>query len=430
MEQYAKILTIAMPVFLVTVLAEKLYGWVRSRHHFKNMDMISSLSSGFTNSLKDALGLGVSIITYAWMVEHWAVFEIKATFWVWAIAFVVLDLAGYLGHLLNHKVNVLWNRHLIHHSSEEFNLACALRQSISSILNIFTIFLIPAAIVGVPAVVIAVLAPIHLFMQFWYHTTYIGRMGFWEKFLVTPSHHRVHHAINPIYIDRNHGQIFIIWDKMFGTFQEELPDVPPVYGITRPVRTWNPVKINWQHLWLLVQDAWRTRSWYDKLRIWFMPTGWRPADLPEKYPVRKIEDVYDFEKYAPAASPALIAWTWTQFAFTFLLILVLFSNLVQIGLPNAILCGAFVVLGIYAYTELMDRNPHAWLWETAKNAIGLGILFYLGNWFGVATPGNWLNYLIGGYFVLATGATIAFTVFDIKKKQPTLAADQTLEYAV
>ncbi len=428
MEQYAKILTIAMPIFLLTVLGEKLYGWLRFRHHFKNMDMISSLSSGFTNSLKDALGLGISIITYAWMVEHWAIFEIKSTIWVWLIAFVALDLAGYVGHLLNHKINILWNRHLIHHSSEEFNLACALRQSISGIVNIFTIFLIPAAIVGVPAIVIAVLAPIHLFAQFWYHTVYIGRMGFWEKFLVTPSHHRVHHAINPIYIDKNHGQILIIWDKIFGTFQEELPNVPPVYGITRPVSTWNPIKINWGHLWLLVQDAWRTRSWYDKARIWFMPTGWRPADLPEGYPVPKIEDVYNFEKYAPAASPALIAWTWTQFAFTFLLIFTLFSNLVQIGLTNAIFCGAFITLGIYAYTELMDRNPNAWLWEMAKNAIGLGILFYLGNWFGVETPGNWLSFVIGSYFVLATGVTLAFTILDLKK-QPAPVTEQVLEWS-
>ena len=401
MEQYAKILTIAMPVFLLAVLSEKLYGWVKFRHSFKNMDMISSLSSGFTNILKDALGLGISIITYAWMVEHWAFFEIKSTIWVYVIAFVVLDLAGYLGHLLSHKINILWNRHLIHHSSEEFNLACALRQSISGIVNIFTIFLIPAALLGVPAPVIAVVAPLHLFAQFWYHTVYIGKLGFLEKIIVTPSHHRVHHAINPIYLDKNHGQIFIIWDRLFGTYQEELDEVPPVYGITRPVSTWNPIKINWLHLWLLVQDAWRTQSWYDKARIWFMPTGWRPADVGDRYPVRKIEDPYRFEKYAPAASPGLITWAWVQFTFTFLLIYILFSNLVQIGLPNAILCGGFIVLGIYAYTELMDRNPNAWLWETAKNGLGLGILVYMGSWFGVSGAGNWLVYVLGGYFVLA-----------------------------
>jgi alkylglycerol monooxygenase len=429
MEQYAKILTIAMPVFLLAVLSEKLYGWLKFRHSFKNMDMISSLSSGFTNSLKDALGLGISIITYAWMVEHWAVFEIKSTIWVYLIAFVVLDLAGYLGHLLSHKINVLWNRHLIHHSSEEFNLACALRQSISGIINIFTIFLIPAALVGVPAQVIAVVAPLHLFAQFWYHTIYVGKLGFLEKIIVTPSHHRVHHAINPIYLDKNHGQIFIIWDKLFGTYQEELDDVPPVYGITRPVSTWNPIKINWSHLWLLMQDAWRTRSWYDKARIWFMPTGWRPADVADRYPVRKIDDPYQFEKYAPAASSWLIAWAWVQFSFTFLLIYVLFSNLVQIGLPNAILCGGFIFLGIYAYTELMDRNPNAWLWETAKNGLGLGILLYMGSWFGVSGAGNWLVYLLGGYFVLATAATLAFVWLDIRKK-PTPQRERAMEYSV
>ena len=104
-------------------------------------------------------------------------------------------------------------------------------------------------------------------------------MGFLENIIVTPSHHRVHHAINPEYIDKNYGQIFIFWDKLFGTFQKELPHVKPVYGITRPVRTWNPIKINFQHLWLLISDAWHTASWRDKLRIWFMPTGWRPADV-------------------------------------------------------------------------------------------------------------------------------------------------------
>jgi hypothetical protein len=113
-------------------------------------------------------------------------------------------------------------------------------------------------------------------------------MGFLEQIIVTPSHHRVHHAINPEYIDKNLSQIFIFWDKLFGTFQKELPEVPPVYGITRPVQTWNPIKINFQHLWLLAKDAWRANSLKDKIRIWFMPTGWRPADVAEKFPVYKI----------------------------------------------------------------------------------------------------------------------------------------------
>ena len=219
METYGQILMIASPAFLVLVLGEKLYAWLYKKEPFRNMDMLSSLSSGYTNSVKDVLGIGISIISYKWMVDHWAVFDIKSTPIVAIIAFIVLDLAGYWGHRLNHQINFLWNQHLIHHSSEEFNLACALRQSISSLINFFTIFLLPAAVLGIPAQIIAIIAPIHLFAQFWYHTVHIGRMGFLESFLVTPSHHRVHHAINPEYIDKNHGQIFIVWDKLFGTFQ-------------------------------------------------------------------------------------------------------------------------------------------------------------------------------------------------------------------
>ena len=138
-------------------------------------------------------------------------------------------------------MNIFWNRHVIHHSSEEFNLSCALRQSISETIHFSALLMIPAAILGIPSHIFSILAPIHLFMQFWYHTRIIGSLGFLEKFIVTPSHHRVHHAINSEYLDKNYGQILIIWDKMFGSFQKELKDVEPIYGILRPAKTWNPI---------------------------------------------------------------------------------------------------------------------------------------------------------------------------------------------
>jgi alkylglycerol monooxygenase len=279
MEQYGKILLIAMPVFLILVLLEKWYGWRKGYDTVKNMDMISSLSSGVTNVTKDVLGLSVAIISYQWLLNHFALTHIKLSWLTYVVAFIVLDFAGYVVHLLDHKVNFFWNSHIVHHSSEEFNLACALRQSISVFVRLFVILLLPAALLGVPAEVIAIVSPLHLFAQFWYHTRHIGKMGFLEKIIVTPSHHRVHHAINKEYLDKNLGQIFIFWDKLFSTFQEELKEVPPVYGITRPVQTWNPIKINFQHLGLLIKDALRAKSVKDKLRIWFMPTGWRPADV-------------------------------------------------------------------------------------------------------------------------------------------------------
>lgn len=419
METYANILLMAMPVFFFFVLAEQLYGYFRLKHPFKNMDTISSLSSGFTNSLKDVLGLSVSILSYSWLVQHVAIFQIESTFLVVLAAFVALDFSGYWVHRLSHQINFFWNKHAIHHSSEEFNLACALRQSISTFVNIFAFFLLPAALVGVPAQTIAIIAPIHLFSQFWYHTVYIKRMGFLEKILVTPSHHRVHHAINPEYLDKNHSQIFIIWDKLFGTFQEELESVPPVYGITRPASTWNPFKINFQHLWLLLQDAYRTESWKDKIRIWGMPTGWRPADVEAKYPVPKIDDPYHFQKYDTQPSTALTAWSWVQFFFTFFLLCVFYANIAQLSLQELIIFGAFIFLGIYAYTELMDKNPWALGWELARNILGFALIFQT-NWFSLTENLPWLVYVLGSYFLLSSILTVVF-VRGFKEEKGVLA---------
>ncbi len=415
METYGKILNIAMPVFLGLVLLEKLYGWFAKKESFKTMDMLSSMTSGYTNIIKDVLGLSISLLTYDYMVRHWAIYKVESTVWVYVIAFIALDFAGYWVHRMSHQINFFWNKHAIHHSSEEFNLACALRQSISTFVNLFTVFLLPAALLGVDAKVIAIVAPLHLFAQFWYHTVYIGKMGFLEKIIVTPAHHRVHHAINPEYIDKNHSQIFIIWDKLFGTFQEELPDVPPVYGITRPVSTWNPIKINFQHLWLLIQDAWRTDSWRDKFRIWFMPTGWRPADVIEKYPIHKIEDPYHFKKYSPKASLLMQVWISIQFLSTFGLISYFFANLASIGSPNIFIYGGFIFLIVFAYTELMDRNPYALLYETLKNVIGLFIIYQMGDWFGINAQFPWATAVIVAYFILSTLVTAYFVWFDIRK---------------
>lgn len=401
METYGRILLIAMPIFLGLVLFEKWIGWRKQKDTVRSIDMFSSLSSGVTNVTKDVLGLSITILSYEWMVTHWAFYTIEATWLTYLVAFIALDLQGYLVHRIDHRVNFFWNSHIIHHSSEEFNLACALRQSISSFFMLFTIFLIPAALLGVPAEVIAIVAPLHLFAQFWYHTQHINKMGFLEHIIVTPSHHRVHHAINPEYIDKNYSQIFIFWDKWFGSFQEELTDKPPVYGITRPVSTWNPIKINFQHMWLLTQDAWRTKSIKDKIRIWFMPTGWRPADVAEKYPLFKIEDVYHFQKYDKGNTPVMVTWNWIQTILLLLFVSYLFGNIASIGTPGMFIYGAFIFLYVYAIGELMDESPYAWIWELVKTIGCLLIILYTGDWFGISKYANWLPFAIGGWSIIS-----------------------------
>jgi alkylglycerol monooxygenase len=426
MEAYGKILLIAMPAFLVLVLFEKWWGWRKGKDTVRNMDMISSLSSGVTNVTKDVIGLYLVVLSYPFFLRYLAVTEVQSTILVYIIAFFALDFAGYWVHRLQHVTNFFWNGHIVHHSSEEFNLACALRQSVSSIVKTFAIFLLPAAVFGVPEEVIAVVAPLHLFAQFWYHTQHINKMGFLEKIIVTPSHHRVHHAINKEYIDKNYGQIFIFWDKWFGTFQEELPNTPPVYGLTRPVSTWNPVKINFQHIWLLIKDAWRTKNWKDKFTLWFKPTGYRPADVINKYPVYKIEDVYHFEKYNTRTSAAFNTWSWIQLLMILLFTSYLFGNIALLNSLDKsyiIWYGGFLFLCVYALTDLMDRNRYAIISEILRSGLGLYFLYQQDDWFGANSYLSSVQYILGAYFILSIVVTGWFVMKHRKEDMLPVAAN-------
>ncbi|MDG1570750.1 sterol desaturase family protein [Robiginitalea sp. M366] len=421
MEAYANALLIAIPFFMLLMGVEMAYGHVTGKQKYKLMDTVSSLSSGLTNVVKDSLGLVLVLVSYPVLVDHLALVHLEAGWAVWLAAFLAIDFAGYWNHRLSHRVNVFWNQHVIHHSSEEFNLACALRQPISNLVGYFSLLLIPAALLGVPEQVIAVLAPIHLFAQFWYHTQHIGRLGWLEYVLVTPSQHRVHHAINPEYIDKNLGQILCIWDRMFGTFQEELDTVPPQYGVLKPAATWNPILINFQHLWRLMQDAWRAQRWQDKLRIWFMPTGWRPADVVARYPREGITDVYGFKRYQTPAGPWRKAYAVVQMAATLALLLFMFGNFAQIGTQGLLWFGAFIFVGIFGYTALMDRKPYAIWVESGRALVGLWWLLASGGWFGLETWWAYGGLAMGAYLILTLAGGVLLGGQDLKRQHPEIA---------
>jgi alkylglycerol monooxygenase len=384
MAEYASVLMIAIPVFMILILIEYLISIKMKINVMKSLDTVSSLSSGMTNVIKSVLGLAIGIISYEWMVKTFEIVTFKTEIVHYVIAFIVLDFAGYWTHRWEHVINIFWNRHIIHHSSEEFNLACALRQNVSAIVSLFTFLLLPAALLGVPPKVIGIVAPLHLFAQFWYHTRLINKMGFLEHILVTPSHHRVHHAINDQYLDKNYSQIFIIWDKWFGTFQEELPAVTPVYGVRRPVMTFNPLLINFQHLWQMMKDAYRTQSWKDKLTIWFKPTGYRPDDVAKKYPVEYIQDPYTYRKYAPQTGLFHQIWSWTQLFISLTLMLHMFSVIEEYSIDKLIYYGAFLFVTIYGYTSFMDVNSQS-LYTGVIRLLMLVFFQYLNeSWFSVS----------------------------------------------
>ncbi len=412
MEAFAKVLLVLLPAIYFLIVMEVIYSYAVDRFNFRAMDTISSLSAGMTNAIKSVLGLTVVIIGYKYMYEHIAISQVKASWVTYLLALVFLDFGTYWYHRLAHSVNIFWNRHVIHHSGETFNIATALRQSVSKFVNVSVFFLLPAAILGVPPQVIAIVTPFHLFIQVWYHTTHIGKLGWLEYIIVTPSQHRVHHAMNPIYIDKNLSPVFCVWDRLFGTFQEELDDVPCVYGVTRQVNTWNPIRINLMHLWLLIRDAWYTDSWTDKMRIWFMPTGWRPEDVKDRTPV-SYATTDSFVPYDTRPTSLLIGWSWFQFVMLSAMTFHLLLQIATIGQPEVFFYGAYLFLMVYSYTTLMDRDKSAVWLELCKSCIGIFIIYRMGSWFGIdqLIPGGTSIVLI--YHITSAVVTAYLVKFDL-----------------
>lgn len=414
METFASALKFVLPMFILLIFIEMIVAKYKNKAIINSMDTVSSLSSGITNVLKQVLGITVYVITYDFLLEHFAFFKLESAVLQYLVGFISIDFYAYWSHRWAHKYNVLWNRHLIHHSSEEYNLPVALRQTISDFVQVYTFLLIPAAFFGIPTDVLTILGVVMLFGGFWYHTQLIGKMGFLENIIVTPSHHRIHHAINPEYIDKNFGGILIIWDRLFGTFQEELPNVKTVYGLTRPVNTWNPIKINFLHFSLLLKDAWYTTNIGDKFRIWFMPTGWRPADVEQKYPIKSVKNPYTQQKYRPTISIYLKIWAWTQLIITFLLMMFLVLQIAVIPKTAVFVYGSFIFVSIYSYTSLMDKSIQAWLLELMRLFYALGIVSFYGSWFSLEVFITQGTNILLGYFIFSAAVSVVFNYFEFR----------------
>ena len=408
MSFFIQSLFIVIPIFIILIVLEIIVAKKMKIKINNPVDIISSLSSGITNIAKDGLKFGVLIISYSWLVKHITILKIEPIWLAIIIAFIVQDFSGYWLHRMNHRINIFWNRHIIHHSSEEFNLSCALRQEISTIVRFGAIFMLPAALLGISPTIFAVLGPIHLFMQFWYHTRLINKMGLLETIFVTPSHHRVHHAINTKYMDKNYGQILIIWDKFFGTFQPELKEEKPVYGIIRPANTWNPIIINYKHFWQLLKDAYYTKTWKDKLRIWFMPTGWRPKDVEDLFPIKSTRNSKSQIKYQTNNSRKLILWSFFQLFISGSLMLLMFSIASKISNITLFCLAFFLILNVFSYTSMLDGRKKI---SIITDLIKLAFILYIILTQDFNSDIFLESYIIifGTYAVISTLATIYFT---------------------
>ena len=289
---------VAIPFFILAMALEFAYGFFVKKQTYRLNDTVNSLQLGVLSRLNDVLKLGFSAVLLGWAVKRLGVPQWSMQpAWQWAVAFVAYDFCYYWKHRFGHEWRIMWASHIAHHQSEEFNLSTALRQTGTDYIGF--VFYIPLYLAGIPAAAIVTVGSLNLIYQFWVHTEHIRRVGPLEWILVTPSNHRVHHARNPEYIDRNYGGVFILWDRLFGTFKDERVEEPCVYGITTALASWNPLWANF-HFWHdTARLAWRTRRWSDRLRIWFMRPAWYPADLePHKEAVQRD---WHYAKFDPPA---------------------------------------------------------------------------------------------------------------------------------
>jgi alkylglycerol monooxygenase len=273
----ATLIILAIPVFLAFMGLELWIARRRGRHLYRFADSIANLGNGIGEQVVAAFAVPVTVGIYAWIFAHARVATVSSrSVAAWVVLFFAVDLCYFLFHWASHRVNFLWAAHIVHHQSEEYNLSVALRQSWAQQLFQWP-FYVPLAVAGFPPAMFLVVTTLNTLYQFFIHTRLVGRLGPLEWVLNTPSHHRVHHGVNPRYVDRNYAGIFIIWDRLFGTFEPEAQE--PVYGLVKPLGSFNPLWAN-LHRWVeIVGMARRTHRLGDKLRTWVAPPEWRPADL-------------------------------------------------------------------------------------------------------------------------------------------------------
>jgi alkylglycerol monooxygenase len=293
----AQIIVFATPVFLGLIAIEFAVGWVRGRNTYRLADAINSIGLGMMSQVVGLFTKLAAIGLYAWVYEHAAVAHLLSdALWVWITGLLLYDFCYYWLHRFGHTMALFWAAHSVHHQSEDYNLSTALRQTSSGWIAGW-IFYLPMAILGFPPLVFGVVALVDLLYQYWVHTQQIGKLGWFDRWFCSPSNHRVHHAVNEKYLDKNYGGILIVWDRMFGSFVEEDDAVPCVYGTIKPLRSWNPVWANLSFYAELARDSWHTRRWSDKLRRWFAPPGWRPADVAAMFPAEPFD--LQRQRYAP-----------------------------------------------------------------------------------------------------------------------------------
>ena len=359
----------AVPFFLLAILLELFYGWLKNKNTYRANDALSSMFMGALRSTSSALKIGLGGAVFFFVETYFSLPRWdSSSILTWVIAFVTYDFFYYWFHRISHERQIFWASHVAHHQSEDYNLSTALRQTGTGFFLTW-VFYLPLFIIGVPSYVFVSVASINLIYQFLVHTEHVPKLGWFELFFVSPSNHRVHHAQNEEYIDKNYGGVFIIWDRLFGTFKEEEDEVTCIYGIRGPLKTFNPVWANFHIYVKMLKEIFHTKNLKDKFYVLVAPTRWIPNDSEHLSPKTNF-DVQNFEKYNPDSTFVSKVYAFFQLIFVSLLSTI-FIELGDMNLAQGIVVALAMVSTAYCVS----------LWLDCKKALfadTLRIVFFIG----------------------------------------------------
>ena len=366
---------IAIPVFFGLMSIELVYEAITKKYTYRLNDAITNINLGVLNQITNIFNKVVTVGIYTFVFEYFSFIQITPSWISFTILFILYDFCFYWSHRMAHQVSLFWGGHVVHHQSEDFNLSVALRQSSTAFIW-STPFYLPLAFLGFDPIQFVLVGGFNLLYQFWIHTEHIGKLGWIEYIMNTPSHHRVHHGRDPKYIDTNYAGVFIIWDRMFGTFKEE--EETPTYGITKPVNSWNPVYANFAHYIDLFHYAKQSRSWSDTRNMLFKQPGWLPDYMGGEQRPAPVRD--DFQKYnADLSFIWAKVYLFTQFLIAIGITAYFLFNYNDFDTTIKLMFAFWIVFSTYLFGILFElRKKWVFILECTRLAcIPIGILFIL-----------------------------------------------------
>lgn len=394
------------PIVLFLLIAEILVSVIGKKKVYGFQDTVANIGTGIGNQCVNLAVVFLVMKWYGWLWQF-APWQVPET-WYWVLVLLLLqDFIFYWFHRIGHTLNIFWAAHMPHHSSEEMNLSVGIRASFTQRLFQFLFFDWVLVLLGFSPDMVYAVAGIHLLLAYWHHTRLIRSLGFLEKVFVSPSHHRVHHGVNPQYLDKNFSEFLIIWDKLFGTYEPEVEEV--CYGLTHPPRTWDPIFINVQFWRQLVLDCIAAPYWWDKVRIWFMPLGWRPRGLEEKQ-VEKKRVGYTLAEQVKHKSPqfkGLRPYLIVQILLGLAVIMITTNLKLPLAATDRILLSVCLFGMIIAWGGLLSARKWAGLLEILRLLVMAVAVVWVLDQRGMAVWTGWSSILI---FAAAGSSILAMSL--------------------